>query len=501
MTGTAASNASAPPGFDDSVFISYSHADNAPFGIELGHGERRWVTFMSEELARRLRQVSGDETSVWRDPKLQGNDVFADELEDRLAQCAVLVSVCSPRYLNSEWCQRELEAFVEAASSTGGLELGTKSRVFKVVKTPIERDEQPPPLEPLLGYEFYGVEPDGGIREFLLMPQPDGLVLFFQRLDDLVQDIARLLAEMEGNEDTEPTATAVFLADSTSDVSQYRDDLKRELERRGHAISPSREMPLVAEQLSQAVRDELQSSRLSIHILGSRYGPRPEGDDRSIPHIELDLAGEVAATGALTQLIWLPDAPGPRENAQQVVIDRLDDTVGDDIEVIRGPLESFKSYLLDKVSESLSTGSDVTPDATAHRVYLVHDPADREPAVVLRDRLEKRGLKVMTPLFEGSEAEVRDLHRESMVLSDAVLIYYGQTSEAWARTKLNDLIKAKGWGRTKPFLATAMVLGPPGTESKAAFHTTEALVIDAIEHSDASLAPFLDQLARSGEAR
>jgi hypothetical protein len=506
MSASTAFGAQAQPKFDCSVFISYSHADNQPFGIDLGHGERNWVSFLDEELGKRLRMLSEQELSVWRDPKLQGNDVFADELTERLASCAVLVSVCTPRYLHSEWCRRELEEFVRASQTTGGLRVGTKSRLFKVVKTPVDRDELPGQLEPLLGYEFYGVETDGSVREFLLMHQPEGLVLFYQRLDDLVGDIAKLLDELEGAstgdaEAVVSSARTIFLGNATSDVVHLRDDLKRELERRGHLVVPETEMPLVAADLSHAIEDQLSEADMAIHVLGARYGLRPEGDERSIPHIQLSLAREAAARRGVVQLIWLPDGLQPIEDSQRDLISELRTwETGEDAEVVLGSLEVFKSYLLDRIAEQAAPPPEMA-DAV-ERVFLIHDPVDRAEAIAIRDHLEERGLAVMTPLSEGSEREARQLHEDTLLVSDAVLIYYGKVSEHWVRMKLNDLIKARGWGRDEPFQATGVVLGPPGAPSKSEFHTSDALVLDAIdEGAPAALEPFLGQLARSREAR
>ena len=95
-------------GYDDAVFISYTHIDNQPFGPE----QQRWITHLHEQLTNRVQQLFGGPVAVWRDDKLQGNDVFAETLVERLSKVAVLVSVCSPRYVHSEWCQRELEEFI-----------------------------------------------------------------------------------------------------------------------------------------------------------------------------------------------------------------------------------------------------------------------------------------------------------------------------------------------------------------------------------------------------
>ena len=58
---------------------------------------------LHETLDRRLAQLLGKPTRIWRDPKLKGNAVFEEVLVERVRRAAVLVSVVSPRYVRSEW--------------------------------------------------------------------------------------------------------------------------------------------------------------------------------------------------------------------------------------------------------------------------------------------------------------------------------------------------------------------------------------------------------------
>ena len=134
--------------YEHDIFISYAHIDDTP----LMAGEEGWVSEFHKSLEALVKQILGEELDVWRDPKLQGNDFFADTLVDAVPKAAVLVSIVSPRYLKSEWCLRELDTFNK---ETDGARIENKSRIFKVVKTPVERNNEPAPLNQLLGYEFF----------------------------------------------------------------------------------------------------------------------------------------------------------------------------------------------------------------------------------------------------------------------------------------------------------------------------------------------------------
>ena len=79
--------------FENDVFISYAHIDDVP----LIEGQKGWIANFHRALEVRLAQLLGRNPRIWRDPKLQGNDIFADRLVERLPGVAILVSVISPR--------------------------------------------------------------------------------------------------------------------------------------------------------------------------------------------------------------------------------------------------------------------------------------------------------------------------------------------------------------------------------------------------------------------
>src|SRR5262245_25271540 len=141
--------------FKKDLFISYAHIDNQPLTPE----QKGWISRFHASLEALLSMRLGQAAKIWRDDKLQGNDVFADEIVDQFAQTAVLVCVLTPRYLNSEWCTREVREFCARAEQSGGLVVNSKARVFKVLKTPVDTQESlPAVVKDVLGYEFFTLE-------------------------------------------------------------------------------------------------------------------------------------------------------------------------------------------------------------------------------------------------------------------------------------------------------------------------------------------------------
>ena len=202
-------------GYNNDVFISYSHIDNQPIGAP-GSG---WVDIFHNNLQDFVNVHVGRRTEVWRDERLTGVEVFSDEIEQQLRSSAVLISVLSPGYMQSEWCNRELVGFTKAAQDRGNLRVGNLLRVVKVLRLPVKRSDLPPLLDEVLGAQFYRVDPASKrARDLLLDPSPDAVQVFRARVDDVAQDVSRLLGSMAASGGaavvTPPAAAAgtVFLA-------------------------------------------------------------------------------------------------------------------------------------------------------------------------------------------------------------------------------------------------------------------------------------------------
>ena len=143
--------------FEKHLFISYAHIDNQPLTPRAA-GLDQPVSRLS---GRHAQHAAGTEGGVWRDAKLAGNDIFANEIVGAFSRTALMVSVLSPRYVNSDWCTREIRELCEAAGNSGGVVVQNKSRVIKVIKTPIDNEENlPEVIRNTLGYQFFVFDDD-----------------------------------------------------------------------------------------------------------------------------------------------------------------------------------------------------------------------------------------------------------------------------------------------------------------------------------------------------
>ena len=128
-------------------------------------------------------------------------------------------------------------------------------------------------------------------------------------------------------------------------------------------------------------------------------------------------------------------------------------------------------------------------------VYLLCDRVDEPAAAELQDWLFEQGLEVSLPDHGADEEEAGRFHRENLCACDAVLVYFGDVRRTWVETRLRDLLKAPGFGRTAPFAAKVVYATRGGDFQKQRFKTHLADVLIAQTRLDTTaLRPFVDRL-------
>jgi hypothetical protein len=493
--------------FEHDFLISYAHIDDQA----LVAGEKGWVSQLHRLLEIRVGQIRGQVPNIWRDPKLQGNDYFADTIMERLPRIAALVSVVSPRYVQSEWCNRELKEFFRAAEKSGGVRVADKARIFKVVKTPVQLDRLPEEVQPMLGYEFFVYDPDSGRPRELSHEHGAADRTFLAKLDDLAYDIVQLLETLSTNGDAVPPPVAkgvVYLAETSFELREERETLRRDLIRNGYEVLPDRPLPLIAPDLDAFLDEQLGRCKLSIHLIGKNYGIVPEGAVESVVERQQQLASGRGAIGGLTSLIWVAPGLQVEDERQKTFIAHLqnDPTVHATAELLEIPLEDLKTLVHRKLAPpavpAKAAVATAAPAQELTRIYLLCDQEDAEATRPLEDHLFGLGYEVILPIFEEDETQARIDHEESLQSCDAIVVYYGAGSELWLRRKLRELQKSAGLGREKPWLARAIYVAAPPTPQKERLRTLEATVLHepAGGFDPSAVEPFVSEIrnARGG---
>jgi hypothetical protein len=504
--------------YEYDLFISYAHIDDlSPFGQDKG-----WIDLLHERLSVLLAQALGYQLNIWRDGhKLQGNDELGGAIGDGVTRSLLLVPIISPRYVQSDWCNREMESFHASEPPPRAAAPGFRSRVFKVVKTPLPehlKKLEPEHIRNLIGYQFYGEdESSGALTEF--SPDPSDKQ-YWKMLNRLVADITKTIIELkhstevlQGSEETpaaaspSPAAPAsadappaplssspaslkpdgagvsspsklVYLAETTSDLANERELVRDELRQRGYGVLPEQKLPLDSlEALSAAVSADLARCALSVHLVGTKYGSTPEDDARSVVRIQEELAAaRGAADAAFQRLLWMP--PGLSTPAveiadarQKAFASELQTRVAAGSELLQTSVEDLKTRVVEKLDPPLKAPARTDRRAKLKRVYLICENRDRGLVRPIKEYLFRQNFEVITWLDGSAADSLMEYHRKNLKECDAALIYFGSGDEPWVRKNLEDLEKAYGYGREDDWCASAVYVGSPPNEQKEDFLT------------------------------
>ncbi len=497
--------------FTNHLFISYAHIDNE----QTEENDPGWVDRFEKSLRAFFRSSIGEKAKIWRDPKLEGGDVFSEEIVGQLTNAAVLVSILSPGYLKSEWCLKEVEEFCKVAEIHGGLVIDNKMRVHRVMLMPLTADlceKLPGKLKQQLGYPFYK-ETEGG-RFQRLDPRFGGefKAAFNLKVSSMADELAEIIKKLEEQENpihepmpaepAGPPKPIIYLAECSWDRGDEREKIRSELRATGYRVLPEQgtSLPDTETEYVAAVERLLDRCQLSIHVVGVNTGKVLDGPGRKeVVRLQNEIAARKSQQGVLSRLIWVP-AAGSGEPEQQSFINALRSNKelqrGGDL--IEDNLEGFKNVLRITLKnlEELSAKKPEAREPSGRMIYLLCVSADRPATVPLRKFLKGWGFEVQDPVFEGDAATVRQANQELLTNCAAVLVFYGAGDEAWKRTTEVDLQKIKSCRRGKPLLNVFTYLAPPLTDHKqdCIDMGEDNLIIGLETFTEAAMQPLIEAM-------
>src|SRR5579859_2885113 len=376
---------------------------------------------------------------------------------------AILVAVLTKDFVQSGRCLDLVETFYKNTSDS------PVNQVFKVLKSPLTMQEQPPRLRDSIGYDMYQLDVETGqMKEYSDFFSQEAEKQYWMKLVDLAYDIHESLIVLKAGEIKSGEVKnlykrkTIYLAETGHDLSVQRNIIKRELQRHGFIVLPNHTLPTRFEDLEREARKDLAECSMSVHLIGNAYGEIPEGSDRSVVDIQNKIAAEAAVAKRqskeeFSRLIWIAQNLKNASDRQKAFIEtiRRDTEAQEGAEILQNPLEDFKNIMREELIESQDR---MSPESSASKsIYLVHDRIDVAEVEPIREALEKSGFKVLTPAFEGELLDVRKKHIDNLRNFDGAIIYKGKVNDQWVRMKILDLLKAPGFGRNKPIQGKALV--------------------------------------------
>jgi hypothetical protein len=323
--GTPHSTVAAPPSpkeiAQSDIVITYANLDDQL----VISGRQGWVSQLEQNLQLRVAQLSGKQVAVVKQADASESADIESAILQQMPRAKTVVSVLSPPFARSNGCHRMVDTFAKSAQASGRFEIGSRSRLLNVIKTPVDTDDLPPDMRALYTglapYEFFERDPiSGRLREFDEAFGNTAVQRFHERVYDVAYDISQVLKYLGDSAHTAEKRTTnpktIFLAATTSDLEPQRDQLRRELIELGHTVVPKQPLPLVASELIAVVQGCLEQADVAIHFVGEHFGLVPEATDLSMVALQNQVAAQFCENKPLKRLIWIPKGLQPRDEAR-----------------------------------------------------------------------------------------------------------------------------------------------------------------------------------------
>lgn len=467
--------------FEHDTFVSYAHLDNEPMApVTIG-----WVTTLVGELRKIVqRKVGSREVDVWMDYRLAGNVGLTDQLLDGVERSATLLVVMSPSYAASEWCRRERNGFLKAATSKVG-----EGRVFVVQFDRVDAEQMPSELKDLLGYRFWEAGDNGNTRQFGVPGLRLDDTQYFQVLNDLGNQLSARLTRFgtigPANVCSLIAMRPVVVAEVTDDLEPKRDELVRSLEQAGATVRPNRLYPRDdLHAFRDAVNGDLNCAALFVQLLSELPGRKPAG----LPQGFTGLQYELAAAAGVEVMQW---------RSRDVACDGVPDAVYRAL--LEGPtvrasgFEEFTQAVIEKLSTPPKTPAPPRPSGF---VFVSRDTLDRMLADDVGRELVQSGLDVSFPGAMKNPEDARLDLEGNLRDCDGVVIVYGATSVLWARQQVRQARKILSQRDQAPSVF-ALLDGPPTQKDGLDMLLPSLTTIECRAGFDpAKLRPIVEQLRR-----
>jgi len=318
------------------VFISYARSDNAREGDAPG-----WVTHFHARLKERLQSISGRPVSIYFDEVNHPEGTPLSEItrvEVRGARVLVCVLTSAFADPNRVWCRDEVLTYLD------GRENPIVVHAVKIPPRAEETERLPEGIRHIPPVDFWK---PGGRRNYPLEFARDS-----EDYRIAVNDVAHEILSRLPPPGPAPTRAPVYLARTAPDLHPSRVELERELMDRGYAVRPQDLLSDTAELVERRVRQALDDSVLSIHLLGREPGPVPasaptvsiEGVNLSEALLAQQWRLDRDSPSARPRIVWFPQGMVAEDAGQVALIKSVERNPGAAM-LVRGTMADVKASI------------------------------------------------------------------------------------------------------------------------------------------------------------
>lgn len=467
--------------------------------------------------------------SIWREnfvqclafvlTKITGNtytvpiiDLAAENVHEKLNLAKLVILLIDDPFLESNISDQILRVYAENQTDLKNI-LPLQERLLPVIASGLPRDLFPDLIKDHQGYDFSSVR----LREKMIQEKKGSyghsksVRILWLKVLDLAKDIQDKLTHFEKLSSNEfERAKTIYLAQTTPDLIDVRDEIKRDLKRHGYQVIPDRLIPTDTAKAQKTINRYLSKARTSIHLIGEEYG-EIVNENKSIVDLQNKLAEEQSARINSAQdkkkfyrIIWINPEVEVLSERQK----RFTDNIKRDIEskqeseLLQSPVEELKAFIrssINKRNQSEKPGleqSDLILNKK-NSIYLIFDRKDYDTSETVKRFLVDHGFDVLVPIFDGDFYELENLHKTNLISCDACMVIAKKANKNWLITKLKDIDKIHGFGRLRPIKAKAVYLASDSEQDNGLLTKNGTIIINHQgQITDQVMEPFLNKFIK-----
>jgi TIR domain len=429
------------PGYENDIFISYSHNDNVGLWNRPG-----WVDIFDQSLDNWLRKRRGmANLKIWRDTRrMQGNTLFDDAIQNALKTSALFFALTSRNYLQSDYCRKEMSWFHQYhGQRPGGLRVGEAYRILNILLHNIPHTQWPAELQGAAGFRMNDAGDDEHLGEFT-SPNDNSFEKQMRSIVDSVEFVVQQKASAslpKAEDGHRADRLVIFMADVADTLQDFKERIAGEVHNHGLEILTSIPPPMDAAGHSDASNRALAEANFSIHLL-DRWPGRKILDRKETTYPREQ--HEIAFGKRIPQLVWVPpdlDIEAVEDIPQRQFLKNCQDRPRElaQYELVKCLQADFINLVLERIARCRES----TPDSTRNPSYLIDThQKDQRFAFQLADFLSGKGVDVdfnqesqdpsiSLAKFEQSVKQVKNL-----------ILVSGKVGTAWVVGRIKKAFKA-----------------------------------------------------------